>query len=340
MERPDQKVWNVKLTPFYSYVQNFIDVDDLGASMMGGNILQFANHDAQLAGFDLSGRALILPDAPIGDVSVSGVAGYNYGRRIDGNYLYHMMPLNGKIALEDAIFLGGGRLNTAFEVRAVAGKTDVETLRLEPSTPGFAVMNLRASYEYQNLRFDLGVENLADKLYYEPLGGIDLGDFMERRRLTASRSRRKAATLWRRDGQVLRRVQGLGRPASKSRRAPGSQLVAREALQRPRPHTLVGSSKRFPTRVDIPLHSNRRAYSCSSGRYGIANPATCARRTRFSASTSAAAITAVTVVRRLLTKPPMTSRRPVRRSNATIGTGRTMLSTTWLITSACVEFTP
>ncbi len=175
---PTGKAWNVKLTPYYSYVQNYIDVNNLGASMMGvGNILQFANHDAQLAGFDLSGRALVYQSKDIGDVSISGVVGYTYGRRLDGYYLYHMMPFNAKLALDDAIMLGGGRLTTAFEVRAVAAKTNVETLRLEPSTPGFAVMNLRASYEYQNLRFDLGVENLADKLYYEPLGGIDIGDY-------------------------------------------------------------------------------------------------------------------------------------------------------------------
>ena len=175
---PKQKLWNVKLTPYYSYVQDYIDVNALSAGM-SGNTLQFANHDAQLAGVDLSGRALLLPDSPIGDVSVSGVAGYNYGRRLDGYYLYHMMPLNGKVALEDAVALGGGRLTGAFEVRAVADKTDVETLRMEPSTPGFAVMNLRASYEYQNLRFDFGVENLADRLYYEPLGGLDLGDYIK-----------------------------------------------------------------------------------------------------------------------------------------------------------------
>ncbi|MCW2272950.1 TonB-dependent receptor plug domain-containing protein [Rhodoblastus acidophilus] len=176
---PTQKVWSAKLTPYYTYVQNFIDVNNLGPSMMGGNLLQFANHDAQLAGFDLSGRALLLPETAIGDISVSGVAGYVYGQRTDGYYLYHMMPIYGKVALEDAVAIGGGRLTGAFELRAVAAKTEVETLRLEPSTPGFAVMNLRAAYEWQNLRFDLGVENLADKLYYEPLGGIALSNYIQ-----------------------------------------------------------------------------------------------------------------------------------------------------------------
>jgi iron complex outermembrane receptor protein len=172
---PTQKVWNVKLTPYYTYVRNYIDVDVLGAGNPG-NLLQFANHDAQLAGVDLSGSALLLPDSPVGDISLSGVLGYVYGRRTDGYFLYHMMPFNAKVALEDAVAIGGGRLTGAFEVRAVAAKTNVETLRLEPSTPGFATMNLRAAYEWQNLRFDLGVDNIADRLYYEPLGGIDISD--------------------------------------------------------------------------------------------------------------------------------------------------------------------
>ncbi len=173
---PTGKNWNVKLTPYYSYVENYIDVNVLSTSATN-NLLQFANHDAQLAGFDFSGRALILQDKEIGDVSISGLAGYNYGRRIDGYYLYHMMPFNGKVALEDAIAVGDGRLTTAFEVKAAAAKTNVETLRNEPSTPAYAVMGLRASYEYKNLRFDLGLDNIADKRYFEPLGGIDIADW-------------------------------------------------------------------------------------------------------------------------------------------------------------------
>jgi iron complex outermembrane receptor protein len=174
------KAWNARLTPYYSYVEDYIDVNRIGMFGTGVNavnLLQFSNHDAQLAGVDLSGRALVLQSPEIGDVSVSGSAGYTYGRRNDGQWLYHMMPLHGQVALEDAIAVAGGRLAGAFELRAAAAKTDVQALRLEPVTPAFAVMNLRANFEYRNLRFDLGVENLADKLYYEPLGGIDIADY-------------------------------------------------------------------------------------------------------------------------------------------------------------------
>jgi len=172
--------WSASATPYYSYVQDFIDVDyvkTLGSGVNATNLLRFANHDAELYGFDLSGRAVIARTVEYGDFSLSGRLNYVRGRRTDGLNLYHMAPLNGKVALENSIALFGGRLTSAAEVRAVAAKTDVQSVRLEPTTPSFAVFNLRAAFEVQNLRFDLGVENLADKLYYEPLGGVDVADW-------------------------------------------------------------------------------------------------------------------------------------------------------------------
>ena len=50
-------------------------------------------------------------------------------------------------------------------------------MRLEPTTPAYAIVNLRTSFEYRNLRFDLGVENLGNQMYYSPLGGIDIADW-------------------------------------------------------------------------------------------------------------------------------------------------------------------
>jgi iron complex outermembrane receptor protein len=58
----------------------------------------------------------------------------------------------------------------------VAEKSQVNDLRNEPVTPGYALVNLRTSYEWETVRFDFGVENLFDKLYYPPLGGVDRAD--------------------------------------------------------------------------------------------------------------------------------------------------------------------
>lgn len=183
---PTGKLWNVKLSPYYSYVQDFIDVDYKGtigvANALGKagvvNLLQFSNHDAELYGFDLSGQALLAQTANYGDFTVTGIVGYVRGWRVqDGMSLYHMAPLNAKIALQNGVALWGGQLTSAVELQASAAKTEVETVRLEPTTPAYAVVNLRTSWAIQNMRFDLGVENVANVLYDNPLGGIDIANW-------------------------------------------------------------------------------------------------------------------------------------------------------------------
>ena len=183
---PTQQAWQVKLGPYYSYVQDYIDVDERGqiavANAFGQkgyvNLLQFANHDAELYGFDLAGRAMLAQTPQYGDFSIVGVVGYVRGWRVDnGESLYHMTPLNGRVTLQNTIALWGGRLTSALEIQASAAKTQVESVRLEPTTPAYGVINLRTSWEYRNVRFDLGVENIANVLYYNPLGGIDISDW-------------------------------------------------------------------------------------------------------------------------------------------------------------------
>jgi iron complex outermembrane receptor protein len=42
-------------------------------------------------------------------------------------------------------------------------------------TPGYALVNLRASHSWEKVRLDFGIENVFDRLYYHPLGGAYLG---------------------------------------------------------------------------------------------------------------------------------------------------------------------
>ena len=87
--------------------------------------------------------------------------------------LYGVMPFKGKGALTQTISLCGGKLTNAIELQAIAAKMEADAKRLEPTTPAHALTNLRSSYEIRNVRFDLGVENLFDKLDCLPLGGTD-----------------------------------------------------------------------------------------------------------------------------------------------------------------------
>jgi iron complex outermembrane receptor protein len=48
-------------------------------------------------------------------------------------------------------------------------------VRNEVATPGYGLLNLRASYSWPMLRLDFGIENLLDRFYTLPLGGAYLG---------------------------------------------------------------------------------------------------------------------------------------------------------------------
>ncbi|CAN2533064.1 hypothetical+protein [Methylocapsa aurea] len=170
--------WEAKATPYFSYVENFIDADRVGgfADKNGSwfPILQFRNHKAELYGFDLSGRAKLYEAADVGRFTLSSVIGYVYGENLDrGDGLYHIMPLNARFALEHKL----GGWSSAVELQLVDSKTHVSTARNELRTPSYGLVNLRTSYEWDAFRIDLGVTNVADVRYYSPLGGFDYADY-------------------------------------------------------------------------------------------------------------------------------------------------------------------
>ncbi len=48
-------------------------------------------------------------------------------------------------------------------------------VRNQTKTAGYGLINLRGSYTWKQVRFDLGVDNLFDKFYSLPLGGAYVG---------------------------------------------------------------------------------------------------------------------------------------------------------------------
>jgi iron complex outermembrane receptor protein len=53
----------------------------------------------------------------------------------------------------------------------LAAKQDVQAVRNELRTAGYALVNVRAGYQWQFLQLDAGVENVTNKDYALPLGG-------------------------------------------------------------------------------------------------------------------------------------------------------------------------
>lgn len=163
--------YGLKVTPYYTYVEDYIGVRKLGDSFGPAHVgfvnLQFNNHDAELYGVNISG-AMPLGVTEFGKFAVTGVAGYVHGENADtGISLYHMMPWNTRLALTHTL----GGWSSAVELDLVAGKHNVDTVRNELETGAYALVNLRTSYEIDRWRFDLGVTNLFDTYYEHPLGG-------------------------------------------------------------------------------------------------------------------------------------------------------------------------
>lgn len=168
---PD-KSWNIKITPYYTYVQDYIGVRKLD-NQAGGEFvnLQFVNHDAELYGVNISGALPLVRESDYGSFALTAIAGYVQGENADtGISLYHMMPFNTRMSLTHRL----GGWSSAIELDLVAGKHNVDTIREELETSAYALVNLRTSYEWQNWRLDFAVENLFDTYYEHPLGGINL----------------------------------------------------------------------------------------------------------------------------------------------------------------------
>ncbi len=89
--------------------------------------------------------------------------------------LYNIMPLNAKIALGHQ----AGNWTNAIELEAASGKTRLAEDRMEAATSGYGLVNLRSSYQAGAVQVDFAVENLFDRDYARPLGGVDRAKFRD-----------------------------------------------------------------------------------------------------------------------------------------------------------------
>jgi iron complex outermembrane receptor protein len=176
-----REAWGLKATGYLTRVEDFIDARrcDFGqcsaanvTKTTGFVLLQYANQSARLYGLDVSGHRLLGRAADYGTFTVKGLLNYVRGENLStGDNLYHIMPLNAKVALVQSL---GGWTHTA-EVQWVAAKTKVSRVRNEVPTDGYGLLNLRTSYAWKHARLDIGVENVFDRFYSLPLGGAYVG---------------------------------------------------------------------------------------------------------------------------------------------------------------------
>ena len=165
--------WQLRVSPHYTRVNNYIDAVKI-ADLSGGFVqLQFQNQDAEFYGLDVSGALPLWTSAGAGAARLSATASWVRGHNLDdGGALYHQMPLNATLAVEHRL----GGWESAAELELVTDKTRVDATRHEPETDGYALVNLRTGYGWKNLRLTFEVQNLFDTGYDLPLGGMSLGD--------------------------------------------------------------------------------------------------------------------------------------------------------------------
>ncbi|MGA9657770.1 MAG: TonB-dependent receptor [Asticcacaulis sp.] len=170
--------WMFRLTPYYTQVDDFINVRVNNSKPSGEatlNQLQFVNEDAALYGFDAHFTKPLWNSGRFGSGNLHVIASYVHGENIkDKTPLYHMMPLNGRMTLEQV----KGNWKNAVELEAVSEKTRLDPERLEPKTNGYALINLRSAYQWKAIQVSLSVTNLLNTDYALPLGGVSVDDFL------------------------------------------------------------------------------------------------------------------------------------------------------------------
>ena len=166
--------WGVKLTPYFTYVKDYIDAACLTAPCRSDRFvgLTLVNQDARLFGADLSGFMPLVKASGFGSLTARGLLGYVDGKNLStGDNLYNIMPINAKLALVHRL----GNWTNTVEEHLVGGKHQVSAVRNEIKTKGYGLLNLRSSYEWKQVRFDLGLDNALNQQYSLPLGGAYIG---------------------------------------------------------------------------------------------------------------------------------------------------------------------
>ncbi len=171
----DQQNWGLKITPFYTHVQDYINAQRLpsSATSTGFVFLKYVNQDARLYGLDISGYFPLAKNTGYGSFKATGMLNYVRGETTSGtdDNLYNMMPLNAKLAVVQHL---GSWTNTV-EAQFVDAKEDISQVRNELKTAGYGLLNLRSSYAWKQARFDVGIDNVFDRFYNYPLGGAYVG---------------------------------------------------------------------------------------------------------------------------------------------------------------------
>ncbi|WP_115719824.1 TonB-dependent receptor plug domain-containing protein [Gallaecimonas mangrovi] len=172
--------WQASISPFYTKVHDFIDANVIGTFNSGDydsdtrNILQFANVDATLYGADAKAAVVLADSNGFGQWQLAGKVSYTHGERDDSNTpLYQIMPLSGTLALSQQ----WGAAKNSIQWQWSDKKDRVDPNRLENQTAGYGLLNLRSEWDLKPVTLTFAVDNLLDRNYDLPLGGVSIAQY-------------------------------------------------------------------------------------------------------------------------------------------------------------------
>lgn len=158
---------SVGVSPYYTYVHDYIQGSPINRILNGNQVLQYQN----FSHVDIHGIEFFADYTINQNFALRNWASYTRGQNhSSGDNLYRISPFHGTSALE---FTWEG-LKTTFETQWAMTQEDVSAYNRELKTSGYAVLNLRGEYEInKNWKVFAGVENLLDHLYFDHLQGIN-----------------------------------------------------------------------------------------------------------------------------------------------------------------------
>lgn len=180
-QSPASPGWVFKANAYVTRIDDYIDAQRCTIGSCGNNyltdtgsfvLLQYANQSARIVGMDVSGKAPLARSDTWGQFELQGVLNLLRGDNLTtGEPLYNMMPANATFSLVQQL----AQWRHALEWQLVAGKKRVSGVRNEIPTPGYALLNFKSSRTWPKAKFDLGIDNVLNRFYRQPLGGAYVG---------------------------------------------------------------------------------------------------------------------------------------------------------------------
>lgn len=177
----EQQAWQIKLTGYATYIQDYIDAQRCHTSQCspanqmattGFVLLQYVNQGARLHGLDASGELELARTDAWGRFSGTALLNLVSGQNtVTGEPLYNIMPANARLGLVHRL---AGWTST-LELQGVQGKRRVSAVRNEMQTGGYSLVHVKTSRDWGPMQLDMGIDNVFNRFYEQPLGGAYVG---------------------------------------------------------------------------------------------------------------------------------------------------------------------